>query len=649
MPTWNTSFEQTPAGSESPSLGDDRFRELKTATRERLEKEHVQILSSGLAGEDGWHRGGSAKVYFQSGAPTTRPDGSTALTAEDNGRVWISSTDYKLRVYNHAAGVTSADRWVLENDQMPVGMILPFAGETASVPTGWLLCNGTAVSRTDYASLHAILKDVGGTNLYGWGSGDGSTTFNLPDLREVYLVGTGTRAAGVTAHDAFNLAQMKDDQAQGHYHSAQHYGSGSVNGFVGSASQGGSGPFVEGAALNHITAPKTDGINGTPRTGTVTRGKGVGVNYIIKARSVDANYTSETAAIDTRLTTLEALGYSFRNKFINGNLDHWQRGTSLSLTGAGTTIGYLADRFKVWVSGTGSSTTYSRQAFSVGQTDVPNNPKYYLRSLCTNGGDSTNGLHVLIQQIENVNTLAGKKATLSFWAQDDAAKNISIEIVQSFGTGGSPSSAVNTFAQKIAIGTTWTKYTVQIEVPSIAGKTIGSDGVNTSSLGIFIWMSAGSAFNARTDTLGVQTGTFDFAQFQLEEGEVATKFEERPVGLELELCQRYYEKSYDVETVPGTATTVGIEFCSGSTETGNVVNVPVRFKVYKRKANSNINAYSSAGTLNRLIYTRSGVSPTEVVATATNIGSAGCYFNPNCGAAWVPCHVYGHWTADAEF
>jgi microcystin-dependent protein len=57
---------------------------------------------------------------------------------------------------------------------LPVGMITPFAGSTA--PTGWFLCGGQAVSRTTYASLFAV---VGTT----YGAGDGSTTFNLPDLR----------------------------------------------------------------------------------------------------------------------------------------------------------------------------------------------------------------------------------------------------------------------------------------------------------------------------------------------------------------------------------------------------------------------------------------------------------------------------------
>lgn len=56
----------------------------------------------------------------------------------------------------------------------PSGVVLPFAGSAA--PYGWLLCFGQAVSRTTYAALFAAL----GTT---YGSGDGSTTFNLPDLR----------------------------------------------------------------------------------------------------------------------------------------------------------------------------------------------------------------------------------------------------------------------------------------------------------------------------------------------------------------------------------------------------------------------------------------------------------------------------------
>ena len=64
---------------------------------------------------------------------------------------------------------------------VPPGFILPFAG--TSIPDGWLICNGAAVSRTEYAALFSAI----GTT---WGEGDGSTTFNLPDLDERFIEGT---------------------------------------------------------------------------------------------------------------------------------------------------------------------------------------------------------------------------------------------------------------------------------------------------------------------------------------------------------------------------------------------------------------------------------------------------------------------------
>ena len=70
----------------------------------------------------------------------------------------------------------------------PVGVIIPFAG--TSVPTGYLLCNGAAVSRTDYANLFAAIGTL-------YGAGDGSTTFNLPDARDRVLQGaSGTHSVG---------------------------------------------------------------------------------------------------------------------------------------------------------------------------------------------------------------------------------------------------------------------------------------------------------------------------------------------------------------------------------------------------------------------------------------------------------------------
>ena len=73
-------------------------------------------------------------------------------------------------------------------ESLPAGVIIPFAG--TSVPTGCLLCNGAAVSRTNYANLFAAI----GTR---YGAGNGSTTFNLPDARDRVLQGaSGTHSAG---------------------------------------------------------------------------------------------------------------------------------------------------------------------------------------------------------------------------------------------------------------------------------------------------------------------------------------------------------------------------------------------------------------------------------------------------------------------
>lgn len=98
---WNTPYENSPAGGNSPSFGDDQFRDLKSAVRERFEKEHTMNLASGTVAGDGQHKSGSAKVYYQASEPTVRPDGVTALTADDNGRRWVRTSDKREYVYVH--------------------------------------------------------------------------------------------------------------------------------------------------------------------------------------------------------------------------------------------------------------------------------------------------------------------------------------------------------------------------------------------------------------------------------------------------------------------------------------------------------------------------------------------------------------------
>ena len=91
------------------------------------------------------------------------------------------------------------DKFLAYSTGMPVGAVAPYAGN--QVPSGWLQCNGAAVSRTAYADLFAAIGTV-------FGAGDGALTFNLPDLRNEFIRGTGParplgtkQAAAIAAHN----------------------------------------------------------------------------------------------------------------------------------------------------------------------------------------------------------------------------------------------------------------------------------------------------------------------------------------------------------------------------------------------------------------------------------------------------------------
>ncbi len=262
-------------------------------------------------------------------------------------------------------------------------------------------------------------------------------------------------------------------------------------------------------------------------------------------------------------------GLMFRNKLINGGFDIWQRGTSQTSNGYGSD-----DRWQN--QNVGSTKTTSQQTFTLGQNDVPGNPKYWSRTVVTSSSGASN-LVSKSQNIENVATLSGQTATLSFWAKADASKNIAVEFGQYFGTGGSPSATVTGVGvTTCALTTAWKYFAVTVNIPSISGKVLGSSG---DFLFVNFWFDAGSSFNARTNSLGQQSGTFDIANVQLEAGPQATPFEQRPVGTELALCQRYcHVMGYDSSQ---NSTNI---FGSGSIDSATVGTVylgqfPVRMRI----------------------------------------------------------------------
>ena len=230
----------------------------------------------------------------------------------------------------------------------------------------------------------------------------------------------------------------------------------------------------------------------------------------------------------------------FQNYIVDGDFLFWYEGPSQ------TTSGYGSDT--MWLNNnSGSTKTHSRQEFTVGQSDVPGNIDYFSRTVVTSVVGASNYCNKL-HNIEDVKKLSDKNITFSFWAKADSAKNISIELVQDFGDGGSPSADVEGIgAQKIAITTSWAKYTVNVDMPSISGKTLGTDGNDHTKL--LLWFDAGSDYNSRTDSLGQQSGTFDIARARIVEEEEDGDNINENFHDSLERVSRYYQDQPVVDII----------------------------------------------------------------------------------------------------
>ena len=233
------------------------------------------------------------------------------------------------------------------------------------------------------------------------------------------------------------------------------------------------------------------------------------------------------------VSALLPAGLGFRNLLINGDFRINQRG----LTSSGiTTSTYGFDR---WSQSTADGTaTYSAQTFSVGNVISGQEPTNHAR-VVTTGQTLSSAVTRLYQPIENVRTCAGQQIVVSFWAKAaSGTPKVAIELQQNFGSGGSPSSTVSVPFGQATLSTSWQRFTLTGFVPSISGKTIGTN--NDHALMFFVYVSAGSNYATPTGSLGIQSNTFDLWGVQLEQNYQATPFEQRPIGVELALCQRYY-------------------------------------------------------------------------------------------------------------
>jgi hypothetical protein len=330
--------------------------------------------------------------------------------------------------------------------------------------------------------------------------------------------------------------------------------------------------------------------------------------------------------------------YSFKNRIFNGSMviDQRNAGASVTITAGGV---YPVDRFAAFEDTDGTMTAEQVQVAPAGFTD----------SLVFTTGTADTSLSAAqycgaVQLVEGFNvadlgwgTANASTVTLSFWVRSSLTGTFSGSL------RNSAADRAYVFTYSISSANTWEYKTI-----TVAGDTSGT-WLTNNGIGLRLWFSFGAGSTYSTSTTGSwvagnffnQTGsvaligtasaTFYITGVQLEKGSTATSFDYRPYGTELALCQRYYEKSYNVDVVPGTATTAGAILFQVSSATQTCFNSQRPFAVQKR-ATPTITYYNpNSGAINSIRDASAssdfsvlgnfhiGASSTGAVATNSNV------------------------------
>ena len=259
-----------------------------------------------------------------------------------------------------------------------------------------------------------------------------------------------------------------------------------------------------------------------------------------------------------------------KNYLMNSNFRFGQLGSSFSTPSSGT---ITLDRWSHDYDGTSGTFTILRGSFAPGElfSDGVTAPKFYVRWNQTVAG-SGNNYRYFRQRIEGVETLAGKTVTLSFRARASVGgTQMGLRYEQFFGTGGSPSALAGANPpDTFSLTTSWAFYKATFTIPSIAGKTLGTN--SNDWLGIFFRMPINAIFQ------------IDISNVMLNEGGDAADWHlmGENENHELSLIQRFLCKSYNTDTNPGTATWAGAVIANvmwiGGNDMSSSTSFPVRMR-----------------------------------------------------------------------
>ena len=236
-------------------------------------------------------------------------------------------------------------------------------------------------------------------------------------------------------------------------------------------------------------------------------------------------------------------GLGFRNVVINGGFDIWQRGTAATTIAITSSSAFLADRWQ----GTRSVSGSKQSQISAGLDGF----RYGMRIQRDSGNTSTTAIY-LSQSFEGdvAIKLANKPVVLSFYARagsNYSATSSFLTVGLGCGTGSEANIIYSSFTgytlpvnSNITLTTSWQRFTFIVNIPS-----------GTTQAGLYFAMTP-------TGTAGA-ADYFDITGVQLEQNYQPTPFEQRPIGVELGLCQRYYEVQRSVTFLmhySGTATNI---------------------------------------------------------------------------------------------
>jgi hypothetical protein len=377
-------------------------------------------------------------------------------------------------------------------------------------------------------------------------------------------------------------------------------------------------------------------LNGT--TGVTTPG--------IDVASGNADLTTLSVA-GNEISAVNSLG--FRNRIINGDMRIDQRNAGASVTVPASPTVFGVDRTFAAAS-QASKFTVQRNA---GAVTPPAGFSNYLGATSSSAYSVlTADYFFLAQPIEGFNTADlgwgtanAQSVTISFWVRSSLTGIFGGSIRNGAGNRSYP------FTFTISAANTWEQKTV-----TVAGDTSGTWSTDNSTgmivgfgLGVGATYSgaAGSWAGANyigatgaTSVVGTNGAAFYITGVQLEAGSVASPFERRDYGRELMMCQRYFEKSYNVAVVPGTV--AGSMFWVGIQAASQYASIAGIFAVSKRAAPTLVIYNPTTGATGSM--SADGI----VISAVGSASETGLYLRSNNVTTTINQFLSGHWTASAE-